>query len=157
MHCSISNFAPYHESKFLKVPNIFQCIIYQIRSKLRLNEQFQRMFEIRSILIVDRKRIIITQGCLEKKSVTSASISIIYFSKRTKLIWAMIIKMGKIATVFPIVKSICLGYADFLFLRYTYNIDKGKFLKLLLFLFILNFILLKLKSRFKIQLPIDKK
>ena len=86
MHCSISNFAPYHESKFLKVPNIFQCIIYQIRSKLRLNEQFQRMFEIRSILIVDRKRIIITQGCLEKKSVTSASISIIYFSKRTKLI-----------------------------------------------------------------------
>ena len=62
--------------------------------------------------------------------------------------------MGKITTVFPIVKSICLGYADFLFLRYTYNIDKGK---LLLFLFILNFILLKLKSRFKIQLPIDKK
>ena len=59
--------------------------------------------------------------------------------------------MGKITTVFPIVKSICLGYADFLFLRYTYNIDKGKFLKLLLFLFILNFILLKLKSRFKIQ------
>ena len=142
---------------FLKFQIFFNVLYTKSDQNWDWMKQFQRMFEIRSILIVDRKRIIITQGCLEKKSVTSASISIIYFSKRTKLIWAMIIKMGKITTVFPIVKSICLGYADFLFLRYTYNIDKGKFLKLLLFLFILNFILLKLKSRFKIQLPIDKK